>query len=118
MAGIWTVAGILVGLVLLRQQWSSDTFIAALLVSAMCLSPVFLLGKVLNALLLDPVRYDLSVLARFNAFVCASMCKTAEELQGDRERAVDYFVAQYKRMFEENLDDYTNNFSKYMRPEK
>ncbi|MFK7986806.1 MAG: patatin-like phospholipase family protein [Sandaracinaceae bacterium] len=32
-------------------------------------SPVFLLGKVLNALLLDPVRYDLNVLARFNALL-------------------------------------------------
>lgn len=30
------------------------------------LSPIFLLGKVLNALLLDPVMYDLSVLERLN----------------------------------------------------
>lgn len=29
-------------------------------------SPVFLIGKVLNALLLDPLRYDLQVLDRFN----------------------------------------------------
>jgi NTE family protein len=32
-------------------------------------SPVFLLGKVLNALLLDPVRYDLSVLEGFNHLI-------------------------------------------------
>lgn len=32
-------------------------------------SPIFLLGKVLNALLLDPVRYDLQVLSRFNELV-------------------------------------------------
>jgi NTE family protein len=31
--------------------------------------PIFLLGKVLNALLLDPVRYDLSVLQRFNNLI-------------------------------------------------
>lgn len=34
-------------------------------------NPVFLLGKVLNALLLDPVRYDLQVLDRFNRLIGA-----------------------------------------------
>ncbi len=34
-------------------------------------SPVFLLGKVLNALLLDPVRYDLQVMERFNRLIGA-----------------------------------------------
>jgi NTE family protein len=33
------------------------------------LSPVFLVGKLLNALLLDPVEYDLSVLERLNELV-------------------------------------------------
>ena len=32
-------------------------------------SPTFLLGKLLNALLLDPVEYDLQVLERFNRLV-------------------------------------------------
>lgn len=32
-------------------------------------SPVFLIGKVLNALLLDPLRYDLQVLDRFNRLI-------------------------------------------------
>ncbi|MCA9543298.1 MAG: patatin-like phospholipase family protein, partial [Myxococcales bacterium] len=32
-------------------------------------NPLFLLGKVLNALLLDPVTYDLQVLQRFNRLV-------------------------------------------------
>lgn len=34
-------------------------------------SPVFLIGKVLNALLLDPLRYDLQVLERFNRLIDA-----------------------------------------------
>jgi NTE family protein len=34
-------------------------------------SPVFLIGKVLNALLLDPLRYDLQVLERFNRLIAA-----------------------------------------------
>ena len=32
-------------------------------------NPIFLLGKVLNALLLDPVNYDLQVLERFNRLI-------------------------------------------------
>lgn len=32
-------------------------------------SPIFLLGKVLDALLMDPLRYDLQVLERFNKLV-------------------------------------------------
>jgi NTE family protein len=34
-------------------------------------SPVFIIGKVLNALLLDPLRYDLQVLDRFNRLLAA-----------------------------------------------
>lgn len=34
-------------------------------------SPIFLLGKVLDALLMDPLRYDLQVLDRFNRLVDA-----------------------------------------------
>ncbi|MDH5674782.1 MAG: patatin-like phospholipase family protein [Myxococcales bacterium] len=34
-------------------------------------SPVFLIGKVLNALLLDPLHYDLQVLDRFNRMISA-----------------------------------------------
>jgi NTE family protein len=34
-------------------------------------SPIFLIGKVLNALLLDPLRYDLQVLERFNRLLDA-----------------------------------------------
>ncbi len=34
-------------------------------------SPVFLIGKVLNALLLDPLHYDLQVLDRFNRLIQA-----------------------------------------------
>lgn len=34
-------------------------------------SPIFIIGKVLNALLLDPLRYDLQVLDRFNRLISA-----------------------------------------------
>jgi NTE family protein len=45
-------------------------------------NPVFLLGKILNALMLDPVNYDLQVMDRFNRIV-----GTLEEVLGDEEMA-------------------------------
>lgn len=45
-------------------------------------SPLFLIGKVLNALLLDPLRYDLQVLDRFNRLMEAlDKALTHEELE-------------------------------------
>jgi NTE family protein len=44
-------------------------------------SPIFLIGKVLNALLLDPLRYDLQVLDRFNRLIATlETTLPAEEL--------------------------------------
>jgi NTE family protein len=44
-------------------------------------NPVFLIGKVLNALLLDPLNYDLQVLTRFNHLIdVLESTLTAEEL--------------------------------------
>jgi hypothetical protein len=33
-----------------------------------------------------------------------------------KDETVEYFVAQYRAMLIQNLDDYSKNFSKYMRP--
>ncbi len=53
-------------------------------------NPLFLLGKVLNALLLDPVAYDLQVLRRFNRMV-----EVLDETLPPAERArVDAVMAQ------------------------
>ena len=49
---------------LLRSGPSSDT-----VRKEISPSPVFLLGKLLNALLLDPIAYDLKVLERFNSLI-------------------------------------------------
>ena len=44
-------------------------------------SPVFLIGKVLNALLLDPLNYDLQILDRFNRLIATlEQALTAEEM--------------------------------------
>ena len=55
-------------------------------------NPVFLIGKILDALLLDPVNYDLQVLDRFNR-----MIDTLEEVLGDGEMERVQSVIQESR---------------------
>ena len=50
-------------------------------------SPIFLLGKVLNALLLDPVRYDLSVLEGLNSLI-GTLEQTLDPDELERVRSV------------------------------
>jgi len=52
--------------------------------------------------------------ARFNSFVVASSTKSANELQHQREAALEYFVEQYRKLLEENLEDQIKNFDKYL----
>ena len=56
--------------------------------------------------------------ARFNAWVSACGPDSGEELAGQRDEAVDYFVKQFRSMLEENLDDYIRNFDSYMKPNR
>lgn len=52
--------------------------------------------------------------ARFNAYVLSSTTSSVEELIERKQEAIDYFLEQYKIGLEDNLDDYINNYSKYM----
>jgi len=52
--------------------------------------------------------------ARFNAWVSATGWNSGEEMKSSKEKTLDYFVAEYRKMLEENLDDYINNFESYM----
>lgn len=54
--------------------------------------------------------------ARFNAFIVAQTTGSAEKMALEKERALDYFTDQFRKMMEDNLDDFTNNFEKYMPP--
>ena len=54
--------------------------------------------------------------ARFNAWVSAAGCTSAEEMASVREETITYFVDQYRAMLSENFDDYVANFDNYMRP--
>jgi hypothetical protein len=55
--------------------------------------------------------------ARFNAWVSACGCRSREEMTQARERMLDYFAAEYRKMLAENLDDYIANFERYMEVE-
>ncbi len=57
-------------------------------------------------------------LARFNAWISACGFQSSEEMSGAREETMEYFAAEYRKMLEENLDDYIANFDKYMKTEK
>jgi Protein of unknown function (DUF3144) len=52
--------------------------------------------------------------SRFNSWVSATGFNSSEQMAAAREETIEYFVGQYRLMLEENLDDYINNFSKYM----
>jgi hypothetical protein len=54
--------------------------------------------------------------ARFNAWVSASGTESGEELATVRDEALEYFVSEYRKMLEENLDEYIEHFDKYMNP--
>lgn len=53
--------------------------------------------------------------ARFQAWNAACWAEDVDDMKAKRQETVKYFVEQYQAMLEENLDDYINNFQKYMR---
>ena len=52
--------------------------------------------------------------ARFNAWVSACEFKSAEEMKEAKEETIKYFVTEYEKMLTENLENYIENFDKYM----
>ena len=52
--------------------------------------------------------------ARFQAWNAACWAEDAQTMKAKRQETLEYFVEQYKSMLEENLDDYINNYAKYM----
>jgi hypothetical protein len=56
--------------------------------------------------------------ARFNAWVTACGYGAQSEMAADREKAIEYFTTEYRKMLVENLDDYISNFEKFMKPQQ
>lgn len=53
-------------------------------------------------------------LARYSAWFSASGWTTARDMAGARDETVDFFVNEYRRMLELNMDDYIQNFGNYV----
>jgi hypothetical protein len=53
--------------------------------------------------------------ARFNAWISACGFEEGPQMASKRQEMIDYFAADYRRMLEENLDDYIANFDQYMK---
>lgn len=52
--------------------------------------------------------------ARFQAWNAATWAESSAEMKSQRDETIQYFVEQYRTMLEEHLDDYIENFDKYM----
>ncbi len=55
--------------------------------------------------------------ARFNAWVSACGWNSGQEMAEAKQETLEYFVSEFRKMLEENLDDYIENFESYMQPE-
>jgi hypothetical protein len=54
--------------------------------------------------------------ARFNAFLVAKMANNAENMAQEKQQALDYFTDHFRSMLAANLEDFTVNYDKYMKP--
>ena len=52
--------------------------------------------------------------ARFNSWVTACGWHSSEEMAAGKEETIEYFVTEYRKMLNENIDDYINNFQSYI----
>jgi hypothetical protein len=65
----------------------------------------------------DPGRVSASLMyavARFNAWLSACGWNSGQELADARDETLDYFVEEYRKMLEENLDEYIEHFETMM----
>ena len=53
--------------------------------------------------------------SRFNAWRSACGFNNAEEMKEARDKTIAYFVAEYEKCLIENLDDYIDNFDRYLK---
>lgn len=54
--------------------------------------------------------------ARFNSWISAIGWNSGKELSAAKDETIEYFVTEYRKMLEENMDDYIDNFESYMKP--
>lgn len=52
--------------------------------------------------------------ARFSSWLAARRCSNGAEMREARKQNIDYFLEEYRKMLEENMDDYIKNYDMYM----
>ena len=57
-------------------------------------------------------------LARFNAWLCATGFASDAQMHGAKSERIAYFMGQYREMLEENINNYIENFDRYMKPDQ
>ena len=53
--------------------------------------------------------------ARFNSWMSAFSFKNGDEMRVQKKETIEYFVEEFRKMLNENLDDYIENFDSYMK---
>ena len=53
--------------------------------------------------------------ARFNLWAGACGWESGQQMADSRTETIEYFVNQYRKMPEENIDDYIHKFDAYMK---
>jgi hypothetical protein len=56
--------------------------------------------------------------ARFNAWVSACGFDASSDMAQAKGETLEYFVTEYRKMLEENLDDYIRNFDEFIKTRK
>ncbi|ADN76674.1 conserved hypothetical protein [Ferrimonas balearica DSM 9799] len=57
-------------------------------------------------------------LARYNAWFGSTSFQSQEQMQSKKQEMLDYYVEEYKKMLENNLDDYIEHFDHYRSTQK
>lgn len=57
---------------------------------------------------------SLYAVARFNAFIVAVDSGGAQNLQANKDQALEYFVDQFRKMMTVNIDDFIDNYDKFL----
>ena len=52
--------------------------------------------------------------SRFNTWVSASGFESAQLMKANREQLIEHFVNQYQAMLEDNIDEFIENFERYL----
>ena len=53
--------------------------------------------------------------ARFNSWMNAYSINNRDEMRVQKKETIEYFIEEFRKMLNENLDDYIENFDAYMK---